>query len=51
VTLTILRVSDEKSGDAFERAAGGWKGLIDAEAFIRNVYQDRLILTRPEPRL
>ncbi len=51
VTLTILRVSHEKSGDPFERAAGGWKGLIDPEAFIRNVYQDRLILTRPEPRL
>jgi len=32
VTVTILRVSSEKDReDAFERAAGGWKGLIDAE--------------------
>lgn len=51
VTVTIVRVSPEHTGDPFERAAGGWKGLIDAEEFIRNVYQDRLISTRPEPRL
>lgn len=51
VTVTIVRVSPEKTGDPFERAAGGWKGLIDAEEFIRNVYQDRLISTRPEPHL
>jgi len=51
VTVTILRVSLEKSGDPFERAAGGWRGLIDADEFIRHVYADRLILTRPEPRL
>ncbi len=51
VTVTIVRVSSEKAGDPFERAAGGWKGLIDGEEFIRNVYRDRLISTRPEPRL
>ena len=51
VTVTILRVSSAKEGDAFERAAGGWQGLIDAEEFIGNVYRDRLISTRPEPRL
>ena len=51
VTVTIVRVSSERTGDPFERAAGGWKGLIDAEEFIRNVYRDRLISTRPEPRL
>lgn len=51
VTVTIVRVSPEKSGEPFERAAGGWKGLIDADEFIRHVYEDRLILTRPEPRL
>ena len=51
VTVTIVRVSPEKSGDPFERAAGGWKGLIDVERFIRHVYEDRLVVTRPEPRL
>ncbi len=51
VTVTIVRVSAEEPGDPFERAAGGWKGLIDADALIRNIYSDRLISTRPEPRL
>ena len=51
VTVTIVRVSPEKTGDPFERAAGGWRGLIDADVFIRNVYCDRLLSTRPEPRL
>ena len=51
VTITIVRVSTEGSGDAFERAAGGWKGLIDAEELITNIYRDRLVSTRPIPRL
>ena len=51
VTVTIVRVSPVQSGDPFERAAGGWRGLIDADEFIQHVYEDRLILTRPEPRL
>lgn len=51
VTVTIVRVSSEKAGDPFERAAGGWKGLIDGEEFLRDVYRDRLISTRPGPRL
>jgi hypothetical protein len=32
-------------------SAGGWKGLIDAEELKRNIYADRLISTRPEPKL
>ena len=34
-----------------ERSAGGWKGTIDADELIKNIYADRLISTRPEPRL
>lgn len=51
VTVTIVRVSTEGAEDAFERAAGGWKGLIDAEELIANIYRDRLVSTRPIPRL
>jgi predicted DNA-binding antitoxin AbrB/MazE fold protein len=51
VTLTIVSVPSDVESDGFERAAGGWKGTIDAEALIRNVYEDRLIHTRPEPKL
>ena len=37
--------------EALRASAGGWKGLIDAEELQRNLYADRLINTRPEPKL
>jgi hypothetical protein len=39
------------AGSGLERSAGGWKGLIDAEELKGNIYANRLISTRPEPRL
>jgi predicted DNA-binding antitoxin AbrB/MazE fold protein len=51
VTLTILDVPSTRDVDAFRRSAGGWKGTIDADELIKNIYADRLISTRPEPRL
>jgi hypothetical protein len=37
--------------DALKATAGAWKDLIDAEALKRNIYEDRLIDTRPVPKL
>jgi predicted DNA-binding antitoxin AbrB/MazE fold protein len=37
--------------DAFDEAAGGWKGLIDAEQFIQDIYNDRRSSMRPPPKL
>jgi predicted DNA-binding antitoxin AbrB/MazE fold protein len=51
LTITIIRLPVNEGGGGLERAAGGWKGLIDAEELKRNIYADRLISTRPEPRL
>ncbi len=51
VTITILDLPSGGDEGASRRAAGGWKGLVDAETLIRNIYADRLIATRPEPRL
>jgi predicted DNA-binding antitoxin AbrB/MazE fold protein len=51
VTVRILDVPSARDVDAFRRSAGGWKGTIDAEELIKNIYADRLISTRPEPRL
>jgi predicted DNA-binding antitoxin AbrB/MazE fold protein len=51
IMITILDVPAERDFEAFRRAAGGWKGTIDAEALIRNIYADRLVSIRPEPRL
>lgn len=51
VTLAIADEPSPDSLEAFRRAAGGWRGTLDAEALIRHIYADRLIGTRPEPRL
>jgi predicted DNA-binding antitoxin AbrB/MazE fold protein len=51
LTITIIRLPRGEAGGGLERSAGGWKGLIDAEELKRNIYTDRLISTRPEPRL
>ena len=51
VTVTIVDVPTQADIEASRGAAGGWKGLVDAEALIRNIYCDRLVHTRPEPRL
>ncbi|MGD1102932.1 MAG: antitoxin family protein [Terriglobia bacterium] len=51
VLVTIVRVSPQSNREAFRRAFGKWKGTIDAEALIRNIYADRRISIRPEPKL
>ena len=51
VSVTILETPTTNSADGLRRSAGGWKGLIDAEKLIENIYADRLISTRPVPRL
>ena len=48
VLVTILRVPASKDAEAFRRSAGSWKGTIDAEELIRNIYADRLNFTRTE---
>jgi len=50
VSVTILETPEVKS-DGLKRSAGAWKGLVDAEKLIENIYADRLISTRPVPRL
>jgi predicted DNA-binding antitoxin AbrB/MazE fold protein len=37
--------------EALRATAGGWKDLVDGEELKRNIYADRLISTRPEPKL
>ena len=36
--------------DAFERAAGSWKGLVDTERLIKDIYESRRIRA-PEIKL
>ena len=51
VTLTILDVPSMRDLHAFDRAAGGWKGSVDTKKLLKNIYADRLVSTRPKPRL
>ena len=51
VTVTMRAGSTPEDREAFWRAAGGWKGTVDAAALIDNIYADRLLSTRPAPRL
>lgn len=51
VLVTILETLVTRSSDGLKRSAGAWKGLVDVEKLIENIYTDRLISTRPVPRL
>lgn len=52
ISVTIINIpSFPRKKGALEASAGGWKGLIDAEELKRNIYDDRLISTRPEVNL
>ncbi len=57
VSVTILEFSKRGASkgrdmrDALEATAGSWKNLLDAEALKRHIYEDRLIETRPIPKL
>ena len=50
--LTPLEPPDlVEAEDAFQNALGAWRGTHDPEELIRQIYADRLVNTRPEPRL
>ncbi len=51
ITITITETSSETKEDVFKQAAGAWKGTIDAKKLIEDIYADRLLSTREEPRL
>jgi predicted DNA-binding antitoxin AbrB/MazE fold protein len=49
--VTIEEKPTKAEDDSFLKAAGSWKGLIDAEGMINNIYADRHLSTRPEVKL
>ena len=51
ITVTITEVPLRHKSDAFRKSAGAWRGTINAEKLIENIYGDRLMSTREEPRL
>jgi len=51
ITVTIMGVPLKHRKGSFKKSAGAWKGTLDAEKLIENIYADRLLTTREEPRL
>ena len=51
VLITVISVAEDADDEAFLRSAGSWKGLIDADKLIHDIYEDRLLNTRKEPKL
>jgi hypothetical protein len=51
VTITVSERTWKPDLEALLRSAGSWKGHVDADALIKNIYRDRLIQTRPVPRI
>jgi len=52
VFVTILEVhsfTDEEF--PFLDSAGGWEGLVNCEKLKKNIYSDRLITNRKEPKI
>jgi predicted DNA-binding antitoxin AbrB/MazE fold protein len=51
VTVTILDEPSVVDHEAFRHAAGSWKETVDADTLIKNIYESRLLSTRPVPKL
>ena len=51
VTVTIEKTTTDADREAFRRSAGSWKDTVDAEALIKNIYESRMVSTRPVPKL
>ena len=51
VDVTVAASPNEDDIAASRAAAGGWRGKIDADTLLRDIYADRLVQTRPVPRL
>ncbi len=53
ISISKARTKREKKSfsDALKRTAGAWKDLVDCDELIKNIYNDRLIMTRPEVKL
>ena len=43
--------SPEESLHALQAATGAWKGTHDPDELLRNIYSDRLVSSRPEPKI
>ena len=47
--ITIVEAKPAGSAGALERSAGAWKGLLDADQLIRDIYADKGARYRKTP--
>jgi predicted DNA-binding antitoxin AbrB/MazE fold protein len=50
ITITVSE-PDTTGAEGIKKSFGGWKGLIDADQFLKDIYESRKISTRPEVKL
>ena len=50
VSISEARLSEDSLA-VMRSSAGGWKGLVDAEKLIEDIYESRWLITRSEPKL
>jgi len=51
ITIADVPAELSKTLEALRKSFGGWRDLIDAEELKKSIYEDRLINTRPAPKL
>jgi predicted DNA-binding antitoxin AbrB/MazE fold protein len=51
ITVTIVEISKTEEEDPLDTTFGGWADTIDCEELKKNIYDDRLITTRPKVKL
>ena len=51
VLIDIDREPSAEDEEASRSAAGGWKDAVDCDKLIRDIYESRLVSTRPIPQL
>ena len=51
ILLELPPPSPREGIDFLDATAGAWKDSINCEELKRNIYADRLLTTKPEPRL
>ncbi len=50
ITITVSKPITT-GAEGIKKCFGGWKGLIDADQFLKDIYESRKISTRPEVKL
>ncbi|MDP2918610.1 MAG: DUF104 domain-containing protein [Dehalococcoidia bacterium] len=51
VLVILLKTPVKSRKNGLDKSAGAWKGTIDADKLIKDIYEGRLVSTRGTPEL